>query len=359
MSDYMLEYKEDAGEALDRFEAFFQGEVIDRPPVSMRFRNKDASFPAEEKAYPSLEARWLDIEHRAERAADDMKHWVFAGDALPIVWPNMGPEIFSAWCGCGYEYGEDTTWSIPSIEDWDSDAPRSRFDPQHPLFKKTLRYTELLVELGKGRFIAGLTDFHPGGDHLAAMRDPQRLAMDILDNPDGIKSYLQEIKGDYFEAYDRLYAPIAAAGMPATSWLPAAAFGRYYIPSCDFSALISAAQFEEFFLPGIIDECSFYDRSIYHLDGPGAIRHLDLLLDIPELNAVQWFPGAGHEELAQWIPLLKRILAGGKSVVVYPDPKELDLLFEHFSPKGIWLELRNVDDFDTAKKIIKRVEAWR
>ncbi len=46
--------------------------------------------------------------------------------------------------------------------------------------------------------------------------------------------------------------------------------------------------FEEVFLPGIIEECSFYERTIYHLAGPGALKHLDSLLEIKELDAIQW-----------------------------------------------------------------------
>lgn len=356
---YALEYKPDAELVYERFEAFFHGQIIDRALVGMRFRKPDAPPRSDAIQYPDHRSRWLDIEYRAEQAAADMRHWSFYGDALPIAWPNMGPEIFSAWCGCGYEFGETTTWSIPSIRDWAVDGKKARFDPNHPLFKATLRFTELLAELGKGRFIVGLTDFHPGGDHLAALRGPEALAMELLDTPDEVKAALEPAKADYFDAYNRLYALIAAAGMPATSWIPAVAFGRYYIPSCDFSALISAAQFEEFFLPGIIDECRFYDRSIYHLDGPGAIRHLDSLLRIPELHAIQWVPGAGHEELAPWIPILRRVRAARKSLLLYCLPEELDLVFENFKPEGIWIEPRGVDDPDTAEKVLRRVERWR
>jgi hypothetical protein len=34
------------------------------------------------------------------------------------------------------------------------------------------------------------------------------------------------------------------------------------------------------------------ERTIYHLDGPGALRHLDRLLAIPELDCAQWIQGA-------------------------------------------------------------------
>ena len=289
----------------------------------------------------------------------DIERLEFIGDALPVLWPNMGPEIFSAACGCGYVFGESTAWSEPAILDWERDAAGIRFDPEHPLFAATLRFTELLVELSRGRYIVGLTDFHPGGDHLAALRDPANLAMDLIDEPDRVKAMLSQAQAEYYRAYDILLAPIAAAGMPATAWINAPAFGRYYIPSCDFSALISRAQFDEFFLPGLVDECEFYDRSIYHLDGPGAIRHLESILSIPGLDAIQWVPGAGHEELAPWIPLLTRMRAGGKSVMLYCATRELGLVFDNFRPEGIWIVPTDVDDETTAREVLRRVAAWR
>jgi hypothetical protein len=170
---------------------------------------------------------------------------------------------------------------------------------------------------------------------------------------------LKASQPEYYQAYDQQYELISAAGMPATSWLPAIAFGKYYIPSCDFSALISSAQFDEFFLPGLIEECEFYDRAVYHLDGPGAIRHLDSIMSIPGVHAIQWVPGAGHEELAQWIPLLKRIRAGGKSVLVYCTVKELDLVFENLRPEGVWIQPNGVADEETAAYVLRRVEKWR
>lgn len=357
--EYSLGMKEDAGLVVDRFEAFYRQEVIDRALVTMTVVADDAPPPPPVRQYPTLKDRWLDVETRAEEDLLRLERMRFYGDAMPIVWPNLGPEIFSACSGSGYVFGEDTTWSEPVIENWDEDAGKTAFNPQHPLFLALERYSEALIGRSRGKCIVGLTDLHPGADHLAALRDPANLAMDLLDRPQEVKNLLARTQEEYLALYDRLYAPIKAEGMPATAWLPGIHFGRYYIPSCDFSAMISRDQYDEFFLPGLIEECAFYDRSIYHLDGPGAIRHLDSILSIPTLNAIQWVPGAGHEELPQWIPLLKRIRDGGKSVMIYCAVAELDLVFEEFRPEGVWIVPIDVRNEETARAVLSRVEAWR
>ena len=360
-----FDLKPDYDETRKRYEAFWHQSVIDRPPVGVtlaRPLEPGEREPASlSMTYPDEASRWLDLDARVERMAWQLEHTEFLGDALPVAWPNMGPEIFSAWCGAGYEYGATTTWSVPSIEDWERDAPRARLDLEHPLFKATLELTDKLIERGRGRFIVGLTDFHPGGDHLAALRDPQQLAFDLIDHPDWVKRMVGVATQEFFTAYDVFYDRIRAADMPCTSWIPLIAYGRYYIPSNDFSAMISPAMFEEFFLEGLVEECRFLDRSIYHLDGPGSLPHLDLLLGIKELDAIQFVPGAGNEDLERWMPVYRKIQAAGKSMQILDVTVDnYELLFEHLRPEGVFVHsVGGVRDRETAEKIFKRFASWK
>lgn len=355
-----LELKPDYEKVRQRYEAFWHREIVDRPLVSLPVPREDRQ-PVPEKEHATLEERWLDVEFRSEQMAARLSNVEYLGDALPIAVPNMGPEVFSAWCGCPYHYGETTTWTDPVIEDWERDADAAVFDPNHPLFRKTVALTEALIERGKGRFIVGLTDFHPGGDHLAALRDPQRLAVDMIEQTEEIKKKLASSAQEYFLAYDMFYEILRAADMPTTSWLPLIHEGKYYIPSNDFSCMISTDMFVDVFLPGIIEECRFLDRSIYHLDGPGALRHLEVLLEIPELHAVQWVPGAGNEGFARWVEVYKRIQAAGKGIhIVNIDSQDLPLLFETLEPGGVFItNVGGIRDRESAEAVLSRITNWR
>ncbi|MCL2351953.1 MAG: hypothetical protein FWC55_05415 [Firmicutes bacterium] len=355
----MFKCKPDYEEAQKMMDAFWDNEDAGRPFVHMTYPRPGAEpFPAKE--YPSLEARWLDVEYRTEEAAHYMENTVFVAEAMPVVMPNLGPEILSAWAGCPYVYGEGTTWTEPCVSDWETDGDKAVIDMKHPLFAKLEEFTRLLLERGKDSFITGLTDFHPGGDHLAALRDPQALAADLLERPELVKAKLKSSYPEYFAAYDHFLDILLAAGMPIASWLPLTAKKSMYIPSNDFSCMISAQMFEEFFLDGIAEECRKYDRSVYHLDGPGAIRHLDALLAIPELDAVQWVPGAGREDIAQWIGLFRKVLSAGKSVIAYPkDVGELRLLMDALPARGLFLQMwGGVKDADEAMDLMRIIEKW-
>ncbi len=128
------------------------------------------------------------------------------------------------------------------------------------------------------------------------MRDPQGLAMDLIDHPEEVKEMLAKSQKEYFKAYDHFYQMVKCSGGVdyTVSWMGSlGSKGRFYIPSNDFSCMISTPMFEEFFLSGIQEECRFYSKCIYHLDGPGSLRNLDALLSIPEIDAVQWVPEPG------------------------------------------------------------------
>lgn len=343
----------------ERYDAFWNREIVDRPPVCISFPvEKPQDIPV--KHYGSERERWLDTDFRAEIEAKRLENLVHYADALPIAWPNMGPGIFSAWCGCSYEFGESTAWTYPCIRDWDKDADKAVFSENNPLFKATLEYTKKLLEIGKGNFIVGLTDFHPGGDHLASLRGSEELAMDLLENPGPVKLKLDSSVAEYYKAYDIFYNMLREARMPITSWTPLIYDGRYYIPSNDFSCMISPKMYQEIFLPGIIDECRFYDKSIYHLDGPGALKHLDTLLEIKELDAVQWVPGAGNEGYARWVHVYQKIQAAGKALqIISINVDELSLVFETLKPEGVWFShISGIKNKYEADEVLKRISKW-
>jgi hypothetical protein len=80
----------------------------------------------------------------------------------------------------------------------------------------------------------------------------------------------------------------------------------------DFSYMISPRMFQHFVLPSLTSWCDALDYAFYHLDGPGQVKHLDVLLSIPRLRGIQWVPGEGRPPAHEWLPLLRRVRDAGK-----------------------------------------------
>ncbi len=357
----MFKLKEDFEQVLDRYEAWWDCEVLDRPLVSLIYPASDAPGDAvPQKSYSSLREAWMDTDYVVARTEAQMHARVYYGDALPVTFPNLGPEVFSAFYGCPLEFGETTSWSEPILDRMDATAvAQLQLDRDNVYFRKILELTDALIEVGRETFIVGYTDLHPGGDAIAAFRDPQALCLDMIEHRNAVKALCDRITDDFLTLYDLYHQKLQAAGMPSTTWLNATCRGRFHVPSNDFSCMISNRMFEDVFLPGIMRECRHMDRSIYHLDGPQALRFLDTLLDVPEIHAIQWVPGAGQEHWAQWINVYQRIQAAGKAFCLYPPVEDLDQVFEVLRPEGAWLVLGGVPDHETAEAVVQKVTRWR
>jgi hypothetical protein len=354
--DTFFSLKPDFEDSFARYEAFWHGTIVDRPPVCLTLP-VDRPRPLPHKAYKTLEERWLDVDFRAERIDIELGNRRYLADALPVAWPNMGPRSTPPGAAA------DTDSAKPRLE---RSLPRRLgqrwpfpFQSRASPFQKDDGIHRSVTPAGRGAFHRGLDRFSsrrrpPGGPagSSAAVHRSRR-------DPEEVKAELFRSQAEFFSVYDLFYEKLREAGMPITSWINLPAQGRYYIPSNDFSCMISPEMFGEFFLPGITQECCFYERSIYHLDGPGALRHLDMLLSIPELDAVQWVPGAGNEGFRRWIPVYQRIQAARKSLYLSVDVSELESVFDSLQPEGVWFaDIFGVDDEETAGRVIQRIEQW-
>jgi hypothetical protein len=360
----MYRTKPDYEATKQRMDAFWEREIIDRPLVQfsvLKPPEKRVPQPGgqrDPRRHPTPADLWLDTDYLVESTLANVANNEYLGDSLPIAYPNLGPELFSAFYGCTIHFGDyGTSWTEPILHDW-SEVDRLQLDWEHPYLAKLEEMTDALLAAGSELFITGLSDWHPGGDAIAAFRDPQNLALDMVLHKDEVVALLRQLETDYFRVYDHFYNKLKAAGQPITTWINLLSDGRYYVPSNDFSYMISARMFEEVFLPGIANECRFYEHSIYHLDGIGALRHLDLLLSIPELDAVQWVFGAGHEGFAQWVPVYQRIQAAGKGVQVVCDLDEIPAVMETLDPRGLYLTVSNVGTREVGLDLIRRLETW-
>ena len=347
-----LSLKPDFGKTVDRFAAWWEGDVIDRPPVTLSV-TPSLPYQGPRKQHVTLRERWLDVEFAVESAIAEMERTDYIGDRFPLFWPNIGPEISATPFGCDLSFSETTSWSSPIINscaEWPTflqTAPN--FDN---IYWQTMeQMTDYALTRSEGRFIVGLTDLHGNYDILAALRDPMQLCLDLVDCPELIVQAGRHAARSYVTGYERLYGKLVRAGFGSTTWLPIYHQGPSYVPSCDFWCMLSREMAGDLILPDLLLEMDPLERSIFHLDGPQALRHLDLLLDLPQLDAVQWVYGAGNGPAARWIEVYQRILAAGKSLqLIAFDAADALAVLEQIGLEGVWITVEkpfaSVDEAD-------------
>lgn len=354
-----IEFIEDWEQRIERHDAFWHNEIIDRPIVNMQFPCPNADFPAPaEKNFANHRERWFDAEYVAEDALHEIMNTKFCGDALPKVNPNLGPEVLSAFFGMELEYSATTSWGIPNLASMD-EVDKLQFSEDNVYFKKMVELTDSLLAVGKNRFYVGLTDFHPGGDAITAFRDPLNLNFDMIECPEKVKALSEWVAQEYFKIFDFFYDKLQQQHQATTNWAGIVSTKKWYVPSNDFSCMISKEMFDEIFLPGIVEECRQLDAAIYHLDGTNALQHLDSLLSIKELNAIQWVYGAGNGRASDWLDIYKKCQAAGKGIQIFAYLDELDTIIDNLKPEGVWLAIHDVKNNDEAEAVIKKISKWK
>lgn len=357
---YALAWKPDWPTAMRHHVQWWRGEglvlKVDPPRSVSRLPEL-----AEPEAPPTVREQLLDPGYRARFNEYHLARRCLAGDTVPQASTNVGAGDLAAFLGAGWHFTHETVWYEPVIEDPEHHPPLT-FDPDNGPFRELMALTCANVERAAGRYLVGITDIIENVDILSAMRDPQTLMMDMIERPAWVRQRVEEINRAYFDVFDRIYEvvrdPIGGSAFAAFNvWGP----GKTAKVQCDACAMFSPAMFREFVTPGLTEQCRWLDYSMYHLDGPGALAHVDELLSIEPLHAIQWTPGAGQPGGGDpcWHDLYKRIKAGGKSVqAIGVRDDEVIPLLDAVGPEGMYISTGAKHE-DDALALVEKVEAYR
>lgn len=326
----------------------------------------------------SLRQRWFDPKWRAEFLDWYVGHSCLKADMLPVANTQLGPGSMAAILGSIFEGGEDTIWIHPDPHYTDD----FRFDPNHPNFQLHKDLLRACVERSQGHYYVGMPDLMEGLDVLAAMKGTDKVLMDTLTQPDLLEEQMQRINDAYFQVFDELYDIIRFDGRDCggpldpehkgmqvgtdsemafcyfSAWAP----GKMTKLQSDISTMLSVEDYRRFVQPFIREQCQKIDYTIYHLDGVGAMRHLPALLEIDELNAIQWTPGVGQPQGGdpKWYDLYRQIIAGGKSVLAcWVTLPQLRPLLDAIGGDGVHLEMdfHNEEEVEQALRIIEEYQS--
>ena len=301
-----------------------------------------------------LSQKWFDPQWRAEYLDWYVAHSSLKADILPVANTQLGPGSLAAILGGVFEGGEDTIWIHPNQDFTDEIV----FNPEHPnwiLHKELLKACKAKAN---GHYFVGMPDLMEGLDVLAALKGTDRVLLDTVMQPEILEQQMQQINDIYFKVFDELYDIIREGDEMAFCYFSSWAPGKMSKLQSDISTMISQDDYRRFVQPFIREQCQKIDYTLYHLDGVGAMHHLPALLEIEELNAIQWTPGVGEPQggSPKWYDLYKKILAGGKSVMAcWVTLDELKPLLDHIGVDGIHLEMdfHNEKEVEQAMRIVE------
>jgi hypothetical protein len=348
-------YKEDWEAAQERLTAWWDGEVMDRPVIQVTARR-----PVERKSpWDGWDfARYPDDPLKAvanfELGAESR---FFGGEAFPSCWINLGAGAVAAFLGAQPVLYSDTVWFETPTE-WE-DLADIRMDPDNEWWVRAKRDTEVAAEKGEGRFFVGMTDLGGILDVAHSLRGKKRLMVDLFRNGKKVRALCQNVLDIWHRCYEELHAMIQERMKGSSAWLGIWCRDRWYPLQCDYAYMLSPAKFREFVLPDIAEQCRRLDYSVYHYDGYGQLIHLEDFLDIPELGAIQWTPGAGKPQCGSraHYAMYRKVRAAGKGLVLGLRPEEIEPICREIGPEGMLFQTGCRTE-EEARDLLKRSENW-
>lgn len=350
-----MKYAKDWDKTKERFMGFWNLEIIDRCCISIVApKNKDLNFQVIPEKREDKIKFWTDGEWIAKRNRSTFENRYFCGDAFPKIPIDLGASGHAGYFKNARCQFEDTVWFFPFINDYSKD--QIEFDEKGFLYQKTIELAKFLVNDSKGDYIVGMTDSSGNADALAHIRGSENLLMDLFDDEDSVKAALKKIQDVWLKTNETVYSIVKDNndGGCCISWLSTWAPGRHAQIQSDMSVMISPDDYNKFILPELQAQTEWMDHSLYHFDGIEQIRHLNTLLSLPKLSAIQWTCVEGQPSPLEFIPVLKKIQAAGKSLILRVNPDELEPIMKQLSSKGLLL-LVDADSPDEADRMLDLV----
>jgi hypothetical protein len=341
----------------DSHRRWWDGE-LGRPLIQMRLGGADAPRPE-----PTLASKnfipFYDDSVSAEAIVDrwdyDLSTTRYLGDAFPHIWPDFGPGVAAAFSGASLECGNRTVWFHPEKEAGIVDLELA-CNQNAKWFKRIADIMETAANFWQGRVQVGMTDLGGNLDIVSTFRPSEALLFDLYDHPEEVKACTWDAHRLWWDSFDALNRVIQPSNPGYTSWTPVFSETPYYILQCDFCYMIGPDMFDEFVKPELVKTCERLSHSIYHLDGPGELTHLDSLLEIEDLDGVQWIPGDGAKPISEWPEVYRKISDAGKKIQLFGTLSDLAAIAEQTGRADniVLMANGNVKDRDALEQGLER-----
>jgi len=326
-----LELKTNTAETVARWQAYLAGEIIDRPIVRVCAPKQSGAQIWGKEGY--RERAFGDIDQVLDEALERAASTYFGGEELPVFSPSLGPDEVAVYCGGDFAWSdasEDTNWSVPFVDDWEDVLPL-RLNEQHPMWQRLMALLHRAAERLEGKMLIRALDLHTNMDLLAAARGPERLCLDLMDQPEMIDAAMESSRAIFPALWERV---TTAGRMYEQGFYDNVySMGGAAMLQCDFSCMISPAMFARWVAPALEEEAAIVKHVYYHWDGPDAQSHTDALCAMPGLHTLGYVPGDGNGRHIDYLPLLKRVQAMGKAVEFRGSHEELKAAHRELKPE--------------------------
>ncbi len=326
------------------------------------------NLPEELMWHDDMQDKYQNADRMVARYRQFCENHLFLAESFPNLCVDFGPGSLAAYLGSEIGFSDDTVWFLPCFEkaaSW-KEVPPLTFNPENKWFKKHYNLIKRCQELSKGDFFVDIPDMMENIDVLASLRDTQPLLFDLIDDPDEIKNRINQVTTAYYQCLSRFYETVqdtdgSTAYTVFQIWGP----GKTVKLQCDIGAMLSPQMFRDMVQESLREQAQYADSVLYHLDGPDNIRHLDAIMEIDEIQALQWTSGDHGPDgtIEEWDAIYDKARATGKSlwIKVYDGGvdgwiKSVDRIVQKYGSHSLFLWFPEMS-YDDAQKLLAHADA--
>jgi len=356
-----LLYKPDWEKTMENYKAWWAGEDFGRCALSVTGRRTGTEKLTPPALPDRVEDRWLDYDYLHAKNEYQMQTTFYGGEAIPVWTPgHPGWAGLKALLGAKYVLKETTGWAKPTMAEGrlsDYDMNSLKVDFEGALWKKIAAMHRFSVEEARGKSLPYLSAIGHTGDTLAGLRSTEQLLYDMVDEPEAVHDFdLYIIRHVWKPVFDRLFDIVKDGAFGGcVPWMHIWAPGRCFNPSNDFTYMISSEMYKDVFWDSLQENLSMLDYTIYHVDGVGAFKHVDMLCELDGIDGLQILPGAGKPSPLHYMDVLKKVQAAGKLLHISIPAREVKDALENLSSKGLYIST-SCETEEEARALLKLAE---
>lgn len=346
-------------EKIERHLAFWGGEPLTRPLLSLR--TGDYFFSRHFKANEKL----LSMGHVVTPDQIDVDSYMADYERMYHEFESIGHDaLFTAepctgfpWMECIFgaqAMGSSVSFvTHPVLEDV-SQLKNLKLDKSNPWYVKYLEFSRKLQVLSKGRFSVSQPILRGVTDTIGALVGQEEMICGLMEEPDVMKEAFRVVANAQRELIADQYAV-------TERFHGGASFGFYHIWAPDkviwyqedLAALMSPIHYEQFLHACADQICEGYAYTLVHLH-PASFFHLDGMLSVKNLKAVQINKDAVGFSVREMIPQCRKVIESGKKLLIGMgeiNKDDIDAIYENLPNHSVALNAI-VSDCNQARELV-------
>ncbi|MGI6299125.1 MAG: hypothetical protein ACOX1T_08195 [Saccharofermentanales bacterium] len=242
-------------------------------------------------------------------------HEKVAQDGFFVGEPINGFPWMEAICGCDI-LGSESSFVSKRQFDCLDDLEKIEYSQENPWYLKYLEFLEGIDRVSAGRFPLGQPILRGVSDTLGALVGQEEMVCGLMIDPDKMSRLFGEVV--------RLHRSLIADSYRIIKpWKGGYSFGFYYVWAPgrtiwfqeDLAAIMAPHHFNQFLKTTATEICKDYNYSMQHLH-PASFGHLEGILSLPFLSAVQINREDVGPSVAEILPQLNSVINAGKKLII-------------------------------------------